>query len=74
MVKEIETQAKENAEALLTCIRHLTVSYEDTEIHVTMTLGMAQASADISINDLLRKADSKLYLGKDSGRNCVVAD
>lgn len=67
-------QAKENAEALLTCIRHLTVSYEDTEIHVTMTLGMAQASADISINDLLRKVDSKLYLGKDSGRNCIVAD
>ena len=65
-------QAKAYAEDMLNCVRSLTVNYEDTDIHVTMTLGMAQASADTSINELLKAADSKLYLGKNSGRNCII--
>ena len=68
------SEARADAEAMLSCIRELRVPYEDNEICITMTLGLAQASADIDINDLLKKADLMLYKGKKAGRNCVLSE
>lgn len=68
------SEARADAEAMLSRIRELKVPYEDNEVRITMTLGLAQASADIDINDLLKEADLMLYKGKKAGRNCVISE
>jgi diguanylate cyclase (GGDEF)-like protein len=44
---------------------------ENEKIHVTMTFGICQGGAD-NVDGLLREADSKLYYGKNNGRNQLV--
>lgn len=68
------SEANAYAEAMLSRIRELKVPYEGNEIRITMTLGLAQATADIDINDLLKEADLMLYKGKKAGRNCVISE
>lgn len=64
-------EAQESLQKLLDDIRALAIPYEDKTIQVTMTFGVAEnTSADI--NQLIKEADDKLYLGKSSGRNCIV--
>jgi diguanylate cyclase len=41
---------------------------------VTASFGVARLRADESANDLLQRADQRLYEAKVQGRNCVVAD
>jgi diguanylate cyclase len=41
---------------------------------VTASFGVARLRADESANDLLQRADQRLYEAKVNGRNCVVAD
>jgi diguanylate cyclase len=41
---------------------------------VTASFGVARLRADESADDLLRRADQRLYEAKVHGRNCVVAD
>ena len=71
------------ANALLSKIRNLTVKWNDIEIKVTMTIGVAdvntfisggvtEADIDDRINEAVGAADKKLYMGKSGGRNKVV--
>jgi diguanylate cyclase len=41
---------------------------------VTASFGVAKLRPDESANDLLQRADQRLYQAKVKGRNCVVAD
>jgi diguanylate cyclase len=41
---------------------------------VTASFGVAKLRPDESANDLLERADERLYEAKSRGRNCVVAD
>ena len=41
---------------------------------VTASFGVARLRSDESANDLLQRADERLYEAKVHGRNCVVAD
>lgn len=52
------------------------ISYQEyTDIHVTMTFGVAQGNAESDNTDsVVLEADSRLYYGKQHGRNQVVAD
>lgn len=66
----------EKAVALAERIRQRTEAmefrHEDTSFHATITVGVASFSkSDTSHDSLMRKADSALYAGKASGRNCV---
>lgn len=46
--------------------------YENTSFRATITVGVAAFSnSDTSHDSVMRKADSALYSGKASGRNCV---
>lgn len=66
-----QEEARQSLQKLLDDIRALAIPYEDKTIQVTMTFGVAEnTSADI--NQLIKEADDKLYLGKSSGRNCIV--
>ena len=44
----------------------------DTIIKVTMTFGLEEYSSHAGIDETIKKADEKLYLGKNGGRNRVV--
>ncbi|GHU79930.1 hypothetical protein FACS1894191_3900 [Clostridia bacterium] len=48
--------------------------YEDVAIPVTCSIGVTEAVGDISIDDILKKADQAMYQAKGSGRNrvCVL--
>lgn len=48
------------------------VRYQNKAIHLTMTFGAASACDGDSIDDIIRRADARLYLGKQNGRNQVV--
>lgn len=64
--------AKKLLDEIMQEIRESDIVYgEDTKIRVTMTFGICQGSTD-SVDAILREADSKLYIGKNSGRNQIV--
>lgn len=52
-------------------IRRKPVVYGDEKICITMTFGIAEGSGE-KIEHIVRKADEKMYQGKNSGRNRVV--
>ena len=58
-------------ERLHTAIGAMEVCYEDQEICVTASIGMAVAAGTDSSQTLLTQADTALYSAKNSGRNCV---
>lgn len=51
------------------------VNLDGELIHSTVSIGIAEASADdTSFDDLLRRADKMLYKAKETGRNKVVSE
>ena len=53
-------------------IRDLTFRSGDIDFHVTMTFGLVEYDYVSSLDTLLQEADSKLYYGKEHGRDQVV--
>lgn len=49
------------------------VCFEDKQIRVTVTFGLAKFSKDCSLDKWIKKADDNLYEGKRSGKNRVVS-
>lgn len=48
------------------------MKYDDTEIHMTISQGVAQAQADDTVETLIARADEALYQAKDKGRDRVI--
>lgn len=48
------------------------VEYDDNSITITLTCGVASFDEGMTITDIIRKADSRLYDGKSMGKNIVV--
>ncbi len=67
---EIE-KAREIAERFRTNIEKMEVSYNDLNLHISMTFGVACVVEAESYNHLFKIADERLYEGKNSGKNCV---
>ena len=65
-------EARKKTETLLDQLRNLVIRYEDTDIRITMTVGLAEGSVNTNIPDLLNQADENLYKGKENGRNQVI--
>lgn len=58
------------AERLRQAIAAISVPFNDDEIHVTVSIGVATLSAaDKTIEDCLRRADHAMYSAKQHGRN-----
>lgn len=66
------------AVAVLERIRHITemlvVTYESEQIQVTMSAGMTRWRPDESMTEALERADARMYIAKQAGRNKIEAD
>ena len=49
------------------------LKFEDNDITITITAGVEECDFSSPLDELLRRADEKLYMGKNAGRNRVVA-
>lgn len=67
-----EQQATMEAEKILDSIRNCGISYEGLQVSVTMTFGVAQYQKGETIEKLVKRADDRLYEGKEAGRNRVI--
>lgn len=65
-------QAQEILEEILQSIRAMECRYMEQSVKITMTFGLIPGTTD-NIKELLRSADEKLYIGKNSGRNRIVS-
>jgi diguanylate cyclase len=48
------------------------VKQKEKELHVTITIGVAEYDSNNTLKASIRKADQALYLGKEQGRNRVI--
>ena len=53
-------------------VEKMHLEFEGNEIAITITVGVEECNFTSPLEDLLGKADEKLYMGKNSGRNKVV--
>ena len=67
----IETAALA-AERIRNKIESMVVKFDNQEIRVTMTFGIAESIPGYKIEHLIQQADDKLYYGKKHGKNQVV--
>ena len=48
-------------------------AFKDVKMHLTVTAGIEEYHSNAGLDQVLTKADEKLYIGKTSGRNQVVS-
>ena len=53
-------------------VERMPLEYEGTKFNMTITIGVEETDFKSSLDELLKSADEKLYLGKNTGRNRVV--
>ncbi len=61
------------AERIRIRVSTIPMKYDNTEIHMTISQGVAQVQAGDTIETLITRADEALYRAKDKGRNQVIA-
>ena len=65
-------EAKIVGERLRKAVEETTVSLDNLNINVTISMGLAEFRQDESGEELFAQADKALYKAKESGRNRVV--
>ncbi|MFT3951335.1 MAG: GGDEF domain-containing protein [Oscillospiraceae bacterium] len=64
---------REAAETLRKKIEQAPIHADTTDvIHVTMTFGVSVSSPNLPLDKIISFADTRLYLGKQSGKNIVI--
>lgn len=53
-------------------VQKMQLKFEDKEFNITITIGVEEYDFSSPLEDLLKGADEKLYMGKNSGRDRVV--
>ena len=59
-------------EEIRQAVQNTVVTHKDTEIRITVTVGLAFYQDGMTIQQLINTADDNLYKGKQEGRNKVV--
>ncbi len=59
------------AENLRNKIENMKLKFNDEVIKITITFGVAQYENEETFENLIKRADDRLYSGKNKGRNCV---
>jgi len=71
----LKGQAVSVAERVEEEIRLITIETKDKgEFGITMTLGVASSDEGRGFNEIVRKADERLYAGKRAGKNRIVSE
>lgn len=65
-------EAFEIAEKIRSTVERRHVKYNGYDIKITVTLGVSQYDPKSTVDKAITAADEKLYIGKNSGKNCVV--
>lgn len=68
------SQAAQIAERIRTQIADAPIKTSNTAIHMTISLGVAEACKHDNVEKLIARADAALYRAKKNGRNSVVVD
>ncbi len=68
-----QTQAAQVLEEILDQIRAQEIHYGEHTIRITMSFGVADGGPYTDYGPLLNEADTRLYYGKQNGRNQVVS-
>ncbi len=55
-------------------IDHMNSVYQNQPLHITMTFGIAPCVFNQSFEKCIRMADTRLYKGKQAGKNCIVSE
>lgn len=66
-------QAHKKVKELQKAIRDYKFDYGDSVIKVTMTFGIEESDLTGDYEQIVKRADEKLYVGKNNGRNQIVA-
>lgn len=53
-------------------VGYLRIEYGENTIQITITAGVEEYDFKSDLDVIIEQADRKLYLGKSSGRNCVI--
>lgn len=53
-------------------VDHTTFAWNDVQEHITMTFGLEESDYRSDLDDLVKKVDEKLYMGKEKGRNRII--
>ena len=64
-------EAQTHAEAIRKGVDGLTVSFRGQNLHVTLSIGIAEAERKDDAAQLVVRADDQLYAAKEAGRNCI---
>lgn len=64
-------EAADCMKELMEEIRSQRIMYGDVTFGITMTFGLAEGN-DMAVEHIIREADTRLYMGKNSGRNKIV--
>lgn len=64
-------QAEHILQSILDTLRNQTITYQEQQIRVTMSMGLVSVKAEDDIDDILRCADQKLYEAKENGRDQI---
>ena len=60
------------AERIRSRVEASVITFEGTDIHVTMSFGCAEMAAELNAEENIEVADGRLYTAKESGRNRVI--
>jgi diguanylate cyclase (GGDEF)-like protein len=66
--------AADVAERVRSHINSDAIHYHEATINVSLSLGIAQARGDDTVNTLIERADSALYAAKLAGRDCTMLE
>lgn len=53
-------------------VKKSVIKYGDLELNVTMTFGLVEYEPSLSLDDNIKIADDRLYIGKEAGRDRIV--
>lgn len=67
-----DEQVYKMIERLRLCLAQTMVEYEQKQLSVTASFGIAAITPDMTFDQALHNADAAMYAAKKQGRNCVV--
>lgn len=72
MVRADKDVTKKVAERIRSDIEKEKISYNDSDVKITVTIGVAGWKPNTTVAELIKIADNNLYVGKNNGKNQVV--